>query len=436
MGRLELNQLAATDVERRDALSRVLASDLFAHADRLKSFLTYIVDETLAGRGDAIRGKTIAMDVYGRDPISSGKPENVVRVDARRLRRRLVEYYANEGKNDPIRIWVDRGAYVPRMEIRKDTPSEKRVYFSRKTLIRGALLMLACGLVAVIFLGFQDSRAMQEKDSQFVLERQAFREKSAATLQAVNLAEQARAFLFPLLEVERQKIVAEMFRQAIRIDPDYFGGYAGLAQTLTTLSKLIPPGPEKDKTLAEAVRMVEIATTKNPTHSWTQSSAGWVAFGNGDFEGAFELSNRAAQLSPEDGYVLDFHALISVLTGHFEEARMASDPSRSRTLAKRRFANRNLYGVASIHLGEYEEAIASFRKAAEVGDPISALSLMYQAVAYQSLGNSERSYELLQEMAVAWPNFRPEIGLPALYQHQEHVDQILGPLRAAGWMPK
>ena len=435
MAIIDRNPKVASDEACHDALARVLASDCFMRADRLKSFLTYIVQETLAGRGELIRGKTIAMDVYGRDPTSSGKSENVVRVDARRLRRSLVEYYSGEGNNDPVRIWVDSGGYVPRMEMHKDAPPKKPTEWSTRFLPPVTLALLVIGLAATFYWVFLRSRPAPRPDPQIVLERQALRDKSVATLQAANLAEQARGFLFPLLEPERQRIATDMFRQAIRLDPDYFGGYAGAAQTLTTLSKLKPPGPERDEILAEALRMAETALEKNPTHSWSQSAAGWAAFGNRDFERAVELSRRAARLAPEDGYILDFYGLISMLTGHFEEAREAADPSRRRKFAKRRLANRNLFGVASFHLARYDEAIASFHRAAELGDPVSALSLMYQAAAYQGLGNTERATELAREMAATWPGFHPELALPNFYQHQEHVDQILEPLRAAGWVP-
>jgi len=107
-GAVEIDRNAATNEEIRDALERALSSDLFAQTLRLKNFLTYIVEETLAGRSDEIRGKTIAMDVYQRDPSDSDYSENFVRVDARMLRRRLVEYYATEGKNDPVAISVDK----------------------------------------------------------------------------------------------------------------------------------------------------------------------------------------------------------------------------------------------------------------------------------------------------------------------------------------
>lgn len=427
-----------TDDASRVALSRILASERFLRSVRLSEFLAYVMEETLAGRGDLIRGKTIAMDVYRRDPTDSGQSENVVRVDARRLRRSLEEYYATVGKDDAVRIWVDSGGYVPRMEIRNDVSLEKPTVWSGIILPRvvlGILGILAIGIAATVYLKGAPSRTMPMPDQQIVLERQALREKSAVTLQAANLAEQARGFLFPVTEPERQKIAADMFRQVIRLDPDYFGGYAGLAQTLTTFSKLTPPGPKRDETLAQARRMAKIATTKNPTHSWTQSASAWAAFGNGDFDHAFDLSSRSILINPEDGYVLDFYAMISVLSGRFEEARKASDPARPRGSTKRRFANRNLFGVANLHLERYQEAIVAFQRAADLGDPISAPSLMYQAAAYQGLGNSDRAFELIQEMAATWPGFQPDVALPNFYQHQKHVDQILDHLRAAGWVP-
>lgn len=93
-----------------------------------------------------------------------------------------------------------------------------------------------------------------------------------------------------------------------------------------------------------------------------------------------------------------------------------------------------MFGVANFHLGRYDDTLATFRQAAELGDPISAPSLMYQAAAYQGLGDTEQAIVLVTELAATWPDFRPETMLPRLYQHQEHVGQILDPLRAAGWV--
>lgn len=419
--------------ECRLALSKVIASETFAPSERMRNFLVYIVDETLAGRGEAILGKTIAMDVYGRDTSTGGQSENVVRVDARRLRRYLEKYYQNEGANDAARIWVDRGGYIPRIEEQITAIPENKP-LSREFQHRRWVALGVCAIVllAVITMSW-NTLFPKTSDTHQSLERLAIREKSAAAVEAVSLSEQARSFLFPLLEPERQKIATALFRQAIVLDPDYFGGYAGAGQTLTTLSLLTPPGAKRDEIASEAKGMIEIALKKDPTHPWSQSAAGWVAYGQKDFEHAFELSSRSAELAPRDGFILDFHALISILTGNFEEGRKAADPSRPRDKSNRRLANRNLFGVANIHLGEYKTALESFHNAIEQGDPISALSLLYQASAYQSLGDTNQAVLLLDEMATSWPNFRPDIGLYNFYRSKDLADQILNPLRDAGW---
>ena len=94
-----------------DALARVLASDTFAEVFRLKKFLDYSVRETMEGRGDRLKGFVIACEVFEKDDPSDAQTTTVVRVEAGRLRRRLKDYYENEGKDDPIRISMPKGGY-------------------------------------------------------------------------------------------------------------------------------------------------------------------------------------------------------------------------------------------------------------------------------------------------------------------------------------
>ncbi|MEK6192770.1 MAG: hypothetical protein N2F24_00840, partial [Deltaproteobacteria bacterium] len=94
-----------------DALARVLASNTFAEVFRLKKFLEYSVNTTVAGQGDRLKGFVIACEVFGKEDPSDAQTTTVVRVEAGRLRRRLKDYYETEGKNDPIRISMPKGGY-------------------------------------------------------------------------------------------------------------------------------------------------------------------------------------------------------------------------------------------------------------------------------------------------------------------------------------
>jgi hypothetical protein len=95
----------------RSELERILASRCFEQAARSSKFLRFVVGETLAGQGDRLKGYTIAIEVFGRSQDFDAQSDPLVRVEAGRLRRRLTEYYADEGRADSVRIELPRGSY-------------------------------------------------------------------------------------------------------------------------------------------------------------------------------------------------------------------------------------------------------------------------------------------------------------------------------------
>jgi hypothetical protein len=82
------------------------------------SFLTFVDDKTLAGEERAIKGYTIATQALGRGDDFDPQSDPIVRVEAGRLRRALDAYYAGEGAQDPLRIVIPRGGYVPHFEVK------------------------------------------------------------------------------------------------------------------------------------------------------------------------------------------------------------------------------------------------------------------------------------------------------------------------------
>src|SRR6478672_790761 len=93
-------------------LDRILRSPLFAHAERLRRFLKFIVTETLAGRAGRISGYSVGICVFDRDHGFEPMLDSIVRVEAGRLRAKLREYYDGDGQSDPIRIGLDKGRYA------------------------------------------------------------------------------------------------------------------------------------------------------------------------------------------------------------------------------------------------------------------------------------------------------------------------------------
>jgi adenylate cyclase len=100
----------------RTYLERILGSAPFAQSERLQRFLKFAVTETLAGRSDRLKGYSIAVAVFDRDPSFDSAIDAIVRVEAARLRTKLREYYDGEGRDDPVRLVLPKGRYAIQLE--------------------------------------------------------------------------------------------------------------------------------------------------------------------------------------------------------------------------------------------------------------------------------------------------------------------------------
>jgi serine/threonine-protein kinase len=94
-------------------LNRILASKAFRQADRLKRFLGFIVEETIAGRGERLKEFVVGVEVFGKDDSFDPRNDPIVRVQARRLRSQLTRYYREEGQEDDLAIELPKGGYAP-----------------------------------------------------------------------------------------------------------------------------------------------------------------------------------------------------------------------------------------------------------------------------------------------------------------------------------
>ncbi len=93
-------------------LDQLLANEQFAGSRRRQAFLRYVVEESLAGRGSAIKETNIAVDVFGRNPAFDSQDSSVVRVTGCEVRKRLGRVYSS-GSAPDVRIEVTPGCYQP-----------------------------------------------------------------------------------------------------------------------------------------------------------------------------------------------------------------------------------------------------------------------------------------------------------------------------------
>jgi serine/threonine-protein kinase len=95
----------------RAQLARIVASPGFVAAGRLAPFLTFLVERALAG--EPLKESVVGVELFGRAADYDPRLDPIVRVEARRLRSRLAEYYEGAGAGDAVVIELPKGTYVP-----------------------------------------------------------------------------------------------------------------------------------------------------------------------------------------------------------------------------------------------------------------------------------------------------------------------------------
>ena len=151
-----------------NSLAAINASAEFARAPVMRHLLGYLIDETMAGRGDRLKAYSVAVDALGRSPDFDAQTDSYPRVQVGRLRRMLDAFYAT-GPAVPLRLSIPLGAYrvqfddmagddtvlpVTGDELDRGTPktagnTHRRIIFA----VGGGLLVLAIGLAAMVWLG-------------------------------------------------------------------------------------------------------------------------------------------------------------------------------------------------------------------------------------------------------------------------------------------
>lgn len=95
-----------------EELQRTLGSRAFANAPRCRELLAFVTTESLAGRGHLLNERVVARSALGRPASMDTRTDAGARVQARRTRDLLERYYADEGRDAPLRISIPTGQYA------------------------------------------------------------------------------------------------------------------------------------------------------------------------------------------------------------------------------------------------------------------------------------------------------------------------------------
>ncbi len=307
----------------REQLDRVLESSQFRDSLRLQKFLRFVVEATLAGDQERIKETTVGFEVFGR---SGTADDSIVRSAARRLRARLEEYYQLSGENDPVRIVIPRGSYVPVFECRNPPPAPpvfldpeppleqqqlppvaaplssnflpSNLRSTQSVLATVALLLAVCAAALLLFTHLKPERRANKEAEQLYLQGRYYWSKR--TPESLNRA-------------------VDFFTQAIVKDPRSAEGYVGLADSYNLLSEYSSM-PYRDA-FARSIAAAQTAVALNGRSPEAHCSLAFASFYGGWNAAAAEHEFRTAlRLNPD--YVTAHHWFATFLmsVGREEEA--------------------------------------------------------------------------------------------------------------------
>ncbi len=139
--------------EQREEVQRVLHSAQFRRAPKLQRFLSLICAYYFDHRTHEINEYVIAIEAFGKAPDFDASQDSLVRVQAREARRRLHEYYQDEGKDSKLILGIPLGSYAPVFSTPAGPSPPKRV-----PMLRTAWAMLASTAVVCAVLLFSAER--------------------------------------------------------------------------------------------------------------------------------------------------------------------------------------------------------------------------------------------------------------------------------------
>ena len=119
----------ADDLALKDAdaawalLERIVNSPRFHRAARLREFLLFVGRRSIRERCDQIAEQEIGTEVFGRPPNYDTNIDNIVRVNATEVRKRVEAYFEAEGAHEPVLLEIPRGSYKPVLRLRFAAPA-------------------------------------------------------------------------------------------------------------------------------------------------------------------------------------------------------------------------------------------------------------------------------------------------------------------------
>jgi hypothetical protein len=147
-------------------IERILGTGPFQKSTNLHGLLSYLAEQAILGKADALTERQIGIAVFGKPADYSPAEDSAVRVHVRQLRLRLHEYFAQEGRLEPLRIDIPKGSYVlefvdawqpPRPQLELAAPGQPLAKPPRRSVVREVLFWVLVAAATGFAIGWYRS---------------------------------------------------------------------------------------------------------------------------------------------------------------------------------------------------------------------------------------------------------------------------------------
>lgn len=334
------------------ALAKIDRSKPFRQSERMRRFLRFVVERALEDDAEALKEYTVGMEVFDRPADFDPRIDSIVRVEARRLRRKLNEYYETEGQSDVVRIGLQEGSYAPTI-VTAEPP-----------------------------LALPAPPPSPEPDAPHIISGDAY-----------QLLLEGRHFANRMTPAHLRRSI-ECFQRAIHLDPKFAAAFAAVAGSILQMALFGNVSPSVVTT--DAGLMIYRALTLNPN---LPDAHLWRGFLNATLQWNWDEAEvdyqRALELNPSLVQArLYYAATVMNPQGRFAEAR--AHLGAASLLDPASVLLNAAIGMTEYFCGSYEAAIAHYRRAMELN---SAFAGGRRLMSYALLagGRAEEALQVLEE---------------------------------------
>lgn len=240
-----------------------------------------------------------------------------------------------------------------------------------------------------------------------------------------SLYKQAMNLVNPPSDPARLELGLQAFRQITRHDPEFAGGFAGVAY-VHAFKAFFGHSQSTGYDVQTSLEMAEIAQGLDPSFGLSYSAHAFASLVNRNFEQALAASTKAVELAPNDPYVMTYHGFILSASGDsdagiaFAETALRLDPLNVRT------PYLNILGVINFQADHYDTALRAFQRSRERGGPLGPGIQHFVAAAYFALGENVKAVDTLSVADLLEnENFDWQDWVRRSWKNQEDSDRIL-----------